>query len=76
MEVEHSAARYYGALKLITADSAVLQNIRNLRLPASESYYVVTVFVRECAYEKGKSRKTLRGIPTLRETSQAIDRCT
>ena len=39
VDVEHSAARYYDALKLLTDNSAVFTNIRNLPLPVKASYH-------------------------------------
>jgi hypothetical protein len=37
--VEHSAARHYDALKLLTDNSAVFTSIRNLPLPVKASYH-------------------------------------
>src|SRR5690242_16798473 len=39
VDVEHSAARYYDALKLLTDNSAVFRSIRNLPLPVKASYH-------------------------------------
>ena len=39
VDVEHSAARHYDALKLLTDNSAVFTSIRNLPLPVKASYH-------------------------------------
>ena len=39
VDIEHSAARYYEALKILTDNSAVFTNIRNLPLAVKASYH-------------------------------------
>ena len=39
VDVEHSAARHYDALKILTDNSAVFTSIRNLPLPVKASYH-------------------------------------